>query len=38
MNNAESVNITVVADNEEEMYQQFSPEDEFSDSMKAYIR
>ncbi len=38
MNNAESVNITIVADNEEKMYQQFSPEDEFSDAMKAYIR
>ena len=38
MNNAESVNITIVADNEEKMYQQFSPEDEFSDPMKAYIR
>ena len=38
MGNAEQTNIKLIVDDEQSLYVSFSPEDEFSDSVKSYIR
>ena len=38
MDNAEQKNIRLVVDDEQKLYSPFSPEDEFSEAVKAYIR
>ena len=38
MNHAEQQNIRLVVDDEQALYTSFSPEDEFDESVKSYIR
>ena len=38
MGNAEQTNIKLIVDDEQSLYVSFSPEDEFSDSVKSYIK